>query len=116
MTKYHSNKPERVLMLNEVIDIVDNQRNNEYGDPMEVIEKTAKMMELYLEASWRKPNQFVATDVVAFNEIQKIVRRSFNPLHEDSYKDTAGYSSIGYEYIRKYGDKLKKLIFRLNKS
>ena len=77
----------RSKMLKEVIDIVDNKRNAEYGDPMDVIDKTAKMMELYLDAPWREKNQFVALDVVAFNEIQKIVRKSFNPLHDDSYKD-----------------------------
>jgi len=90
----------RSKMLKEVIDIVDNKRNKEYGDPMDVIDKTAKMMALYLDAPWREKNQFVALDVVAFNEIQKIVRKSFNPLHEDSYKDTAGYSSIGYEKVQ----------------
>lgn len=90
----------RSEMLKEVIDIVDNKRNAEYGDPMHVIEKTAKMMELYLDAPWREMNQFVALDVVAFNEIQKIVRKSFNPMHEDSYKDTAGYASIGYEKVQ----------------
>ncbi len=90
----------RSEMLKEVIDIVDNKRNSEYGDPMHVIEKTAKMMELYLDAPWREMNQFVALDVVAFNEIQKIVRKSFNPMHEDSYKDTAGYASIGFEKVQ----------------
>tara|TARA_B100001057_G_scaffold111577_1_gene109689 strand:+ start:162 stop:452 length:291 start_codon:yes stop_codon:yes gene_type:complete len=87
-------------MLKEVIDIVDNKRNAEYGDPMDVIDKTAKMFELYLDAPWRGKNQFVALDVVAFNEIQKIVRKSFNPLHEDSYKDIAGYASIGFEKVQ----------------
>jgi len=38
-------------MLKEVIDIVDNKRNAEYGDPMDVIDKTAKMMELYLRCA-----------------------------------------------------------------
>ena len=90
----------RSKMLKEVIDIVDNKRNAEYGDPMDVIDKTAKMMELYLDAPWRKKNQFVALDVVAFNEIQKIVRKSFNPTHEDSYKDVAGYASIGFEKVQ----------------
>lgn len=90
----------RSKMLKEVIDIVDNKRNAEYGDPMDVIDKTAKMFELYLNAPWRKKNQFVALDVVAFNEIQKIVRKSFNPLHEDSYKDIAGYASIGFEKVQ----------------
>ena len=42
----------------------------------------------------------ITVDVVAFNEIQKIVRKSFNPLHDDSYKDTAGYASIGYEKVQ----------------
>lgn len=90
----------RSKMLKEVIDIVDNKRNAEYGDPMDVIDKTAKMFELYLDAPWREKNQFVALDVVAFNEIQKIVRKSFNPLHEDSYKDIAGYASIGFEKVQ----------------
>ena len=90
----------RSKMLKEVIDIVDNKRNAEYGDPMDVIDKTAKMFELYLDAPWRENNQFVALDVVSFNEIQKIVRRSFNPMHEDSYKDNAGYASIGYEKVQ----------------
>ena len=89
----------RSKMLKEVIDIVDNKRNAEYGDPMDVIDKTAKMFELYLDSPWREKNQFVALDVVAFNEIQKIVRKSFNPLHDDSYKDTAGYASIGLSLI-----------------
>ena len=90
----------RSKMLKEVIDIVDNKRNAEYGDPMDVIDKTAKMFELYLDSPWREKNQFVALDVVAFNEIQKIVRKSFNPLHEDSYKDIAGYASIGFEKVQ----------------
>ncbi len=97
----------RSKMLKEVIDIVDNKRNAEYGDPMDVIDKTAKMFELYLDSPWRKKKQleigkpvFVALDVVAFNEIQKIVRKSFNLLHDDSYKDTAGYASIGYEKVQ----------------
>tara|TARA_B000000609_G_scaffold67797_1_gene50724 strand:+ start:2575 stop:2925 length:351 start_codon:yes stop_codon:yes gene_type:complete len=100
----------REEFCHKVADIVANKRNNEYGDPMEVIEKTAKMMELFLDAPWRKPNQFVATDVVAFNEIQKLVRRSYNPLHEDSYIDNGGYASIGYEYIKRFASKIKEMM------
>ena len=80
----------RMENITEVVALVDEHRNAEYGDPMLVMDKVANMFDQYLKG--KKNKQFVAEDVVMFNIIQKAVRLSFNPNSADSWKDIAGYS------------------------
>jgi len=93
----------RSKMLKEVVALVDKHRNAEYGDPMLVMDKVANMFDQYLKG--KKNKQFVAEDVVMFNIIQKAVRLSFNPNSADSWKDIAGYASIGFESMNTQRDR-----------
>ena len=91
--------PVRVKMLADVQNLVSQERNREYGEPGENLGRTAAIMAAYLGD--RPGGDFRADDVAAFGIILKLGRLAQNPHKLDSWRDVAGYASIGYEIIEK---------------
>jgi len=91
--------PPRVDMLRTVERLVSNNRNLDYGEPVENMERTAEMLAAYLGK--RTGRELEATDVAAFGIILKLGRLAENPTHSDSWMDVAGYASIGFECVEK---------------
>ena len=89
----------RVDMLRTVERLVSNNRNLDYGEPVENMERTAEMLAAYLGK--RTGRELESTDVAAFGIILKLGRLAENPTHSDSWMDVAGYASIGFECVEK---------------
>ena len=89
----------RVDMLRTVERLVSNNRNLDYGEPVQNMERTAEMLAAYLGK--RTGRELESTDVAAFGIILKLGRLAENPTHSDSWMDVAGYASIGFECVEK---------------
>ena len=86
-------------MLRTVERLVSNNRNLDYGEPVQNMARTAEMLAAYLGK--RTGRELEATDVAAFGIILKLGRLAENPTHKDSWQDVAGYASIGFECVEK---------------
>ena len=90
-------QPVRVQMLGDVQNLVSQERNKEYGEPRQNMARTAVMLAAYLGD---RPGSAVrGEDVAAFGIILKLGRLAENPHKLDSWRDVAGYASIGYEIV-----------------
>jgi len=85
----------RAYMLDLAAELVTNNRNKEYGEPEENMERTAKLFGAYLGN--RKGSEITGRDIAVFGIILKLGRLAGNPDKLDSWTDIAGYASIGYE-------------------
>ena len=89
--------PVRARMLADVVDLVNGERNGEYGEPGENMTRTAQMLAAYLGS--RPGDSISGQDVAAFGIILKLGRAAANPNSLDSWRDMAGYASIAYEIM-----------------
>lgn len=90
-------QPVRARMLGEVQEIVSAARNLEYGEPGQNMARTAQMLAAYIGS--RPGEALAAHDVAAFGIILKLGRLAENPGSMDSWRDVAGYASIGFEIM-----------------
>jgi len=82
-------------MLDQAASLVTEDRNKEYGEPGDNMERTAKLFAAYLGD--RSGNEIVASDIAVFGIILKLGRLAESTMKLDSWTDIAGYASIGYE-------------------
>ncbi|MGB1189894.1 MAG: DUF6378 domain-containing protein [Pseudomonadales bacterium] len=97
MTKSPS-KTLRETMLEEVAALTTGERNSDYGEPFDNMDRTAKMMSAYL--SGRQGSSLSAADVAAFGIILKLGRLAHKRHSLDSWRDIAGYAAIGFEVVQ----------------
>ena len=95
--KKMDSQPVRVQMLGDVQKIVSRERNVEYGEPVENMDRTAQMLRAYFGS--RPGSSIEAHDSAALGIILKLGRLAENPGSMDSWRDVAGYASIGYEIM-----------------
>lgn len=81
------------VFLREVEHIVTNNRNVDYGDPLEDFSRTAKMWSAYLGV------EIQPWQVSIMQMMLKISRLANNPFKGDSWLDIAGYSACGWHCI-----------------
>ena len=89
----------RVEMLREVELLVSQNRNIDYGEPVQNMARTAEILAAYMGD--RTGRSLEAQDVAVIGIILKLGRLAENPLHKDSVLDIAGYASILFECIEK---------------
>jgi len=75
----------------EAADLIDGDRNQEYGDPREMHQRAADIFNAYRGA------MLTAHDVAMLLLSVKLARLSHTPDHRDSYVDICGYAGIAYE-------------------
>ena len=75
----------------EAADLIDGDRNQEYGDPREMHQRAADIYNAYRGA------MLTAHDVAMILLSVKLARLSHMPDHRDSYVDICGYAGIAYE-------------------
>lgn len=82
--------PRRAALL-EAADIVDNERNREYGEPKDNLQRTADLVKvIFPERQW------TAADIARFMMLVKLAR-SVHEYKHDTAIDTLGWGSIWVE-------------------
>jgi hypothetical protein len=81
-----------MTILTRAQDVVDGDRQDDYGHPKDNHSCTAALMEAYMRRKWDDAPGFDATDVCIFNILQKISRLAHTPGHRDSLVDIAGWA------------------------
>lgn len=81
----------RTDLLRQAEELINGDRNNQYGEPTQDFTRTARMWEAYLGIPIR------AHDVAALMCLLKLSRISWQPDKQDSWTDLAGYAACGWE-------------------
>ena len=92
----------RQQMLAEAADLVDGDRNIQYGDPIGDFRATAVMWNAYLDrvtASGR--TQLVPHDVAAMMALLKVSRIGWSSEKADHWVDLAGYAACGLDCVER---------------
>lgn len=84
-------------LLREALEITTGTRANVYGHASQNLEKTARMMDAYLDGMDRP---LTIGDVAALMACVKLARLHHTPDHYDSLMDIAGYMSAAWDGIR----------------
>ena len=81
----------RTDLLRQAEQLINGDRNNQYGEPTQDFTRTALMWTAYLD------RPIAAHDVAALMCLLKISRISWQPDKQDSWTDLAGYAACGWE-------------------
>lgn len=98
-------KTARRKLLEEAADLVDGDRNAQYGDPNQDFQRIATMWNAYLEGVFsRQSANFEDTRIgphdVAWMMIMTKASRSTNsPTKHDHFADAAGYAACGWDCV-----------------
>lgn len=87
----------RSFILNTANDLVNNDRNNQYGPPNADFLKTARMWEVYLSATNDVDVSIRPHDVAVLMMLLKISRIAWAPEKSDNWIDLAGYAACGWD-------------------
>lgn len=84
-------------LLREALEITTGARAQAYGHPSVNLERTARLMDAYLDGLDRR---LTIGDVAALMVCVKLARLHESPDHFDSLLDVAGYMSAAWDGIR----------------
>lgn len=96
----------RSKILGDAINIINGDRNNDYGDPLDDFSTTAELWQTYLDRTMkaRKGLDLRAHDVAVMMMLLKIARISWTPSKEDHWMDIAGYDGCGWDCVMRQDD------------
>jgi hypothetical protein len=98
---YEPSNP-RTELLEEADRLVNGDRNNQYGDPIQDFRRTAKMMEAVIEGIIEREGGEVhvtPADVALLISCVKMSRIVWMPEKMDSWADLAGYAACGWDTV-----------------
>jgi len=81
----------RTDTLHKAEQLINGDRNNQYGPPTQDFTRTAQLWAAYLE------HPIHPHDVAALMCLLKLSRIAWQPEKHDSWIDLAGYAACGYE-------------------
>lgn len=84
-------KNARSHVLSTAEELVNGDRNAQYGDPRQDFQRTADMWSAYLGTP------VAPYDVAAMMALLKVSRIRWSPGKEDSWVDLAGYAACGWD-------------------
>jgi Domain of unknown function (DUF6378) len=98
--------PRRALLM-QAADLVDGDRNAQYGDPNQDFQRTATLWNTYLSGVAERKGLDVHTvealidtwDVGWMMQLLKASRSTVSPAKEDHYADAAGYAACAWHCI-----------------
>jgi hypothetical protein len=82
---------DRKEVLDLALTLITGDRNEAYGDPVEMYNAVAQMWGAYLGSD------FTGADVIAMLVLLKVARVRVSPDLADHWVDIAGYSALGAE-------------------
>lgn len=93
----------RARLLTEAANIIDGDRNIQYGDPIDDFSLTAQMWEMYIRRLMITRNLDVPMldphDVAVMMLLVKVSRLTQTPEKRDHWLDIAGYAGCGWECV-----------------
>jgi hypothetical protein len=89
----------RAAVLQEAESLINGDRNNEYGDPNDDFNKTAKMWDIYLKSVYENRSYLLPHDVAALMSMLKLSRIAWSPDRRDNWVDLAGYAACGWDCV-----------------
>jgi hypothetical protein len=87
----------RTKILKDAEHLVNGDRNNDYGDPVQDFQRTADMWSVYLKGACEADITLLPHDVAAMMSLLKISRIAWSPEKEDHWADLAGYAACGFD-------------------
>lgn len=96
--------------LRRANEIVNGQREQQYGSPEDNFKMVAELWSSYLEAD------VSAVDVAMMMALLKIARISTGTFKQDSFVDIAGYAACGYEIASRNGVKVGDALMKATLS
>lgn len=92
----------RRQLLEQAADLVDGERNADYGPPDGDFATTALMWQSYLRRTCgqRGGIQLTGHDVAAMMIMLKLARIAWSPDKEDHWADIAGYAACGWDCVK----------------
>jgi hypothetical protein len=93
----------RTDILEEAIELINGDRNNDYGDPLDDFSTTASLWQTYLARTMtaRDGLDIQAHDVAILMSLLKIARMSWSPNKRDHWADLAGYTACGWDCVER---------------
>jgi len=85
----------RASILAEAAELVNGDRNNQYGDPIQDFRRTADMWNAYL--GLKGGDRLLPHDVASMVAMVKLSRIRWSPRKRDHWADLAGYAACGYD-------------------
>jgi hypothetical protein len=96
----------RSKILTDAVGLINGDRNNDYGDPVDDFSTTADLWHTYIERTMRARGglELRAHDVAVMMMLLKIARISWTPTKEDHWVDIAGYDGCGWDCVVRQDD------------
>lgn len=91
----------RTDILHEANYLVNGDRNDTYGDPIDDFSTTAEFWSTYLRriVDRRETLQLKPHDVAVMMNLLKVSRLSWSPEKRDHWTDSAGYIACGWDCV-----------------
>lgn len=96
----------RSEILEEAIHLINGDRNNDYGDPVDDFDTTASFWTTYIERTIRARGELNLRphDVAVMMMLLKVARISWTPEKRDHWADIAGYDGCGWDCVKRQDD------------
>jgi hypothetical protein len=93
----------RSEILREAIILINGDRNNDYGDPVDDFSTTAELWQTYLSRTMeaRGGLNIKAHDIAVMMMLLKVARISWSPEKRDHWADIAGYDGCGWDCVQR---------------
>lgn len=89
----------RTEVLNEANNLINGDRNVDYGDPNDDFRKTAGMWDIYLKSVYEHRDHLLPHDVAVLMSMLKLSRIAWSPERRDNWVDLAGYAACGWDCV-----------------
>lgn len=93
----------RTDVLREAIALINGDRNNDYGDPIDNFRTIAEFWQSYLTGTIESRGELLIRphDVAVLMDLVKTSRLIWSPDKKDHWADKAGYSACGWDCVQR---------------
>jgi hypothetical protein len=94
-------KSERRKLLEDTVNLIDGERNADYGEPIDDFSQTALFIQAYLDGTTRVRGKLIILphDVAIIQDFVKTSRIITSPGKRDHWADKTGYSGCGWDTV-----------------